>query len=321
MLNQTVLLVDDKKNNLFALENMLSVLNIEILKATCGNEALSILLEKNVSIVLLDVEMPGMDGFEVASLMKDLSRTKDIPIIFISASKKNKNYFAQGFELGAVDYICKPINSSLLKDKINALLMLTKQRDILTLRNRELELQINKLSQTLNELKSFENKHTSTKIPNKNDFDIKLNEELSRLQIQHGYISIVKLDLDYFKLFNNRYGYMAGDACLEYLEVELKFILNNTSGFLARYDSAEFAIILPNFSNDRAVNFAEDLRHKIESLKIPHEKSDVSEYLTASFGVVTELVNENTNARHLISAADIFLYSAKKSGRNKVVSM
>ncbi len=115
-----VLIVDDRPENLLTLEGILDNENLNIIKANSGNEALGVMLEQNISLVLMDVQMPGMDGFEVAEIMRSSERTKFIPIIFITAISKQRQHIFKGYESGAVDYLYKPLDLEILKSKINA---------------------------------------------------------------------------------------------------------------------------------------------------------------------------------------------------------
>lgn len=124
----TVLLVDDTPENLVALEVVLEDLDCNLIKASSGQQALGTLLKKDVSLVLLDVQMPEMDGFEVAALMRNNVKTKNIPIIFVTAISKEQKYVHQGYKAGAIDYLFKPIEPIILKGKVNFFLELDRQK-------------------------------------------------------------------------------------------------------------------------------------------------------------------------------------------------
>jgi response regulator RpfG family c-di-GMP phosphodiesterase len=125
---QRILLVDDYEPNLISLEAILEDEQWELLKATSGIDALKLLLEKEVSLVLLDVQMPEMDGFEVAAMMRKNPRTQTVPIIFLTAISKEDKYIYQGYQAGAVDYLCKPINPTILRSKVEFFMKLDKQK-------------------------------------------------------------------------------------------------------------------------------------------------------------------------------------------------
>ena len=123
-----ILLVDDRPENLLALEGILSAPDLNLVKATSGNEALSAVLEHNFALILMDVQMPDMDGFETARLMRGLEKTRQIPIIFVTAINKDQKHIFEGYDSGAVDYLFKPIDPEILKSKVTIFIELFKQK-------------------------------------------------------------------------------------------------------------------------------------------------------------------------------------------------
>jgi len=142
-----ILIVDDKPANLLSIGEILSRDNIRIFKAKSGNEALKTMLRENIDIVLLDVQMPDMDGFEVAELMRANKRTCDIPIIFITAINKEEKYIFRGYKLGAVDYIYKPITNEILRSKVNVFIKIHEQNKIIEHNTEELKQKIKELEE------------------------------------------------------------------------------------------------------------------------------------------------------------------------------
>jgi two-component system, sensor histidine kinase len=141
-----VLIVDDRPENLLTLEGILESDDLNILKAGSGNEALGILLEHNVALVLMDVQMPGMDGFEVAEIMRSSERTKFIPIIFVTAISKQRQHIFKGYESGAVDYLYKPLDLEILQSKIKAFIEFFQHKNALEETTRKLENTIKELN-------------------------------------------------------------------------------------------------------------------------------------------------------------------------------
>ena len=127
-MQQKILLVDDEPANLVSLEAILEDEDLELLKAESGPEALKMLLNEDVSLVLLDVQMPEMDGFEVAELMRNRKNTQNIPIIFVTAISKEDQYVFKGYQVGAVDYLFKPLDPTILKSKVDFFLKLDRER-------------------------------------------------------------------------------------------------------------------------------------------------------------------------------------------------
>ncbi len=151
-----ILVVDDRPENLLAMESLLESPDIVILRAESGAEALSILLLQDIALVLLDVQMPDMDGFEVAELMRSNTRTKTIPIIFVTAISKEKEYVFKGYQSGAVDYLFKPINPNILISKVTVFCNLYRQRILIEQQNAKIEKQNRELKKQLNEIHTLE---------------------------------------------------------------------------------------------------------------------------------------------------------------------
>ena len=134
-----ILLVDDRPENLVALEGILESPDLNIVKASSGNEALGLVLDHDFALVLLDVQMPDMDGFEAAEVMRSREKTRHIPIIFVTAISKDQKHIFKGYETGAVDYLFKPLDPFILKSKVNVFLELNKQKESLEKTSRELQ--------------------------------------------------------------------------------------------------------------------------------------------------------------------------------------
>ncbi len=135
---ENILIVDDRPENLLALEKLLKRPDLNIIRATSGNDALAMVLEHDFALILLDVQMPDMDGFETAELMRENDETKHIPIIFVTAISKEQKYVFKGYDSGAVDYLFKPLDPDILKSKVNVFLELNKQKTVLKKMNEEL---------------------------------------------------------------------------------------------------------------------------------------------------------------------------------------
>ena len=151
-----ILLVDDKDENLIALEGILDNPNLNLHKATSGNKALSLILEHDFALVLLDVQMPEMDGFETAELMRGIEKSKHIPIIFVTAINKDQKYVFKGYEAGAVDYLFKPLEAEVLKSKVAIFLDLYNQRKTIKKQSLELEHKMTDLNGAFLELQKKE---------------------------------------------------------------------------------------------------------------------------------------------------------------------
>lgn len=316
-----ILIVDDKPENLLALESILEGLDLNIVRATSGNKALGLMLEYDFALVLLDVQMPGMDGFETAELMRRCEKTKNIPIIFITAINKDQKCIFKGYEVGAVDYLFKPIEPLILKSKVKVFIELQKQKELLKKQAKMLEEQIDELLE-LKEL-NCKLKHISTidvltGISNRRSFEKNIQIEWQRA-IRTGIpLSLIMIDIDHFKAFNDCYGHQEGDRCLRQVAEAIVSSTQRPADFVARYGGEEFVVVLPETQREGALIVAERIRKKVESLAVKHKKSCVSPYVTVSLGISTLLPEKHYSVEELINSADKALFQAKFYGRNRV---
>ncbi len=318
-----ILIVDDRPENLLVLESILEELDLNIVKATSGNQALALMLEYDFALVLLDVQMPEMDGFETAELMRGSERTKNIPIIFVTAINKNKKCMFKGYEIGAVDYLFKPIEPLILKSKVNVFIELHRQKEQLRKQAEVLQEKVDELMR-LRELNS-KLEHLSsidvlTGISNRRSFEEKIKAEWKRAIRSKTMISLIMIDIDHFKEFNDYYGHQAGDRCLEKVAKAIVSSTQRPADLVARYGGEEFVVVLPESDRDGAVFVAERIRSQVESLAIRHEHSSVSPYVTVSLGTATLFPQSQNSVEELIYRADRALFQAKYLGRNNVES-
>ncbi len=316
-----ILIVDDKAENLLVLESILDNMNCNIIKATSGNEALSLLLDHEFALVLLDVQMPNMDGFETAELMRCNSRTRYVPIIFVTAISKEQRCIFKGYEVGAVDYLFKPVEPMILQSKVKVFLELWNQKKLLEEQTKLLELKLKELSELQQANFKLELLSTSdglTGISNRRSFDSYIDMSLKNCTRSHKPMALIMADIDYFKAYNDSYGHLSGDDCLIKVAKTMKFILKRPLDFVARYGGEEFAVILPETDEEEAKDIAEKIRTEIEALKIVHEGSSASPYITLSLGLSIIWPSRPCSIGEFIQSADKALYEAKSNGRNQV---
>lgn len=293
---QQILIVDDEEVNRKLLSNMLKDTH-ELIMAENGEQALHIIeANPDIDLILLDVMMPEIDGFEVLECLKELERAKDIPVIFITALISFDNE-EKGLRLGAVDYIYKPFRPAIVRLRIENQLHFVRQR---------------KLLQTL------VGQDGLTEIANRRRFDESLAKEWKRSQRNGLPLSLLMVDIDFFKLFNDHYGHAHGDLVLKSVAQALAQTIHRPSDLVARYGGEEFVLLLADTNEEGARIFAEKARTAIESLAIDHVHSQVASHITVSIGGATSL-NEDSTAEQLLEAADAMLYQAKAQGRNRVV--
>lgn len=291
-----ILIVEDEVFSRMKLKKILNEFG-ECVAVESGIDALKS-VEKDIlpDIIILDILMPNMDGYEVCKQLKDNPRTKDIPVIFISGLI-NITDEIKGFEMGAVDYIHKPFVPILVKARVRTHIQLKYKSDL------------------LDRLSLFD---ALTEIPNRRNFNITIEKEMFRALRNKKYISLILIDIDFFKLYNDHYGHVAGDLCLHKIAQAMMSVIKRSSDFLARYGGEEFIIILPELPIEKAMIVSESVRLAVDSLQIPHIKSTVSKNVTISLGVTSVLIKQEINPIELVQDADKALYLAKESGRNCV---
>ncbi|MGE0084592.1 MAG: diguanylate cyclase [Desulfococcaceae bacterium] len=291
---QKILIVDDEPANIRILGSALKE-EYNISFATGGEQALKI-AGSDTDLILLDIMMADMNGYEVCRKLKSSSKTRNIPVIFIT-TMSNEEDETRGLDAGAVDYITKPFSMAIVKARVRTHLELKRHRDM------------------LEHLSSFDG---LTGIPNRRRFDEFLEQEWKRAVRDASFLSLIMIDIDYFKSFNDTYGHCAGDDCLRKVAKTLAESVSRPSDLVARYGGEEFAAVLPKTDKEGAVFVAETMRKKIESLGIPHRKPETGGRLTVSIGTATVIPTPNTELSALINCSDSALYDAKHSGRNQL---
>jgi diguanylate cyclase (GGDEF)-like protein len=264
-------------------------------------QAMAALKKENIDLVLMDIEMPEVDGFALTKMIRK-EYPKWFPIIFLS-SNDSEEYLTQGIDAGADDYLTKPIKQVILSAKLRAMERITKMKGALERANKQLEIlsSIDPLTQILNRRGLKEVLASAWKI----------NER------QQGELSILMIDIDFFKPYNDNYGHPQGDKCLVQVTNTLNETLNRATDSLARYGGEEFIAVLPFTPLEGARFKAKELSLALLSQKIKHEYSSIFPYVTVSIGIATTSADDHVaNASELIKQADIALYQAKDQGRN-----
>ncbi len=292
---QRILIVDDTRENIQILAEALGV-GYKISVATNGEDALRIAgSEQAPDLILLDIMMPGMDGYEVCKRLKNEERTEKIPVIFITAKIRVEDE-TLGLEMGAVDYIAKPFSLPIVKARVKAHLELKRNRDL---------------------LENIVHLDGLTGIRNRRFFDDALANEWRRGGRRGSPLSLIMIDIDHFKKFNDTYGHIIGDDCLRQVADTLSDTVRRPADFVARYGGEEFSAVLPDTDADAARLIAELMRKRVESLEISHSGSS-AEVVTVSLGVATVVPRRSSDPEMLVQSADKMLYEAKEGGRNQV---
>ncbi|RIX47682.1 MAG: diguanylate cyclase [Rhodocyclales bacterium GT-UBC] len=291
---QTVLVVDDEKQNRTLLAELL-VDDCRIALAKNGAQALERAHELQPDLILLDVMMPDINGYDVIQALKADDATRQIPVIFISALDSTADE-ERGLDLGAVDYITKPFHPSIVRKRVRNHLQSCHHRHLL---------------ENLAKIDSL------TEIANRRRYDEALENEWRRCSRTHSPLSLAIIDVDHFKAYNDHLGHAEGDRMLRLIAKKLSDFVRRPGDLVARYGGEEFVLLLPNSSSAAAANLGEELRSSIEGLRLPHPASAISPYITISLGGVTTQPSGGEVDPQFFQAADAALYEAKAGGRNR----
>ncbi|HXC93961.1 MAG TPA: diguanylate cyclase [Geobacteraceae bacterium] len=307
-----ILIIDDTPANIQILNEFLRQ-DYAIFFSTNGPDGIRIARQELPDLILLDIMMPKMDGYEVCAKIKADPLTRQIPVIFITAMNAEEDE-AKGLDAGAIDYITKPVSAPIVKARVKNHLELKRHRDEL----KKLTIELDEKNQELNMLAR---KDALTGLANRRHFDEVLDAELKRASRSSQLLSLILCDVDFFKSYNDHYGHVAGDKCLQAIGKVLRQNFKRISDLPARYGGEEFAVIFPDTPPGSAGQLAEKLRLEMIAQAIPHAFSAAAEFVTLSFGVVGALPTGERNADWFINAADKALYQAKENGRNQVVKV
>ena len=306
-----ILVVDDSPTIRAALKALLERMGHTVVEANDGKEALQMYRQDRPGLVLIDVVMPVMDGYESARHMRETSADEWVPIIFLSSKEADQD-LDRAIEAGGDDYLVKPVSFVVLNAKIRAL-----QR-IESMRSKQLEMSRD-LATANRELEKLSRQDGLTGIANRRYFDSYLLTEVRRATREKAPVSLILSDVDHFKAFNDCYGHQAGDDCLRRVAAALSSAGRRPADLAARYGGEEFAIVLPGTVLEGAVDVAQAVSRVIGSLAIPHARSAVDKNVTLSQGIVSLIPEKETASEDLIQHADQALYQAKQQGRNRYV--
>lgn len=306
-----ILIVDDSATMRHAIGSMVRRMQREPIMASSGEEALALCAREQPGIVLLDVNMPGMDGYETARRIRAANPEDWVPIIFLSASEEDQD-LARAIESGGDDYLVKPVSQVVLSAKIRALQRLESMRHKLTELTAELSAANRRLEVT-------SQSDGLTGIANRRHFDGVLGQQIAVARRQHLPLSLALCDVDFFKAFNDHYGHLGGDECLRKVAEALRTACRRETDLVARYGGEEFALVLPATGIEGARIVTERARRNLAELAIGHAHSDVSGHVTISIGMSEFSPARDARPEDLIGRTDDALYRAKHTGRDRVV--
>ncbi len=307
-----ILIIDDTPDNIVLLNSLLCD-DYQIFFATNGLDGLELALLNKPDLILLDIMMPGIDGYEVCRTLKRQTETSQIPVIFITALVSAEEE-ARGLEIGAIDYISKPVSPPIVKNRIRNHLKLKRHSDMLELLGEE-------LTRKNRQLEVLAMQDGLTGLANRRFYDQQLDIEIRRAARNNTPLSLIFADIDFFKPYNDHYGHLAGDDCLRCVGALLQRLFRRSGDCAARYGGEEFAVILPGADADTALLMAQALVGELQAEGIPHEFSEVSVHVSMSLGVVTALRVDGKDASWFNGQADAALYLSKHDGRNRVTAL
>lgn len=296
------LVVDDQKSMRMITATIFEQMGHEVVQAENGEKAIDTCRREAIDLVLLDVEMPGINGFETALAIREQS-SHWFPIIFLSAQTEPE-FFIQGIRSGGDIYLFKPIVPEVLQAMINAMERISQSH--------------RSLQNTKAKLESIAYQDALTGLVNRRGFDESLESEIENAQLNDKPLSLMLVDVDKFKPYNDNLGHPAGDACLKKVAKLLLGSMCRDSDIVARYGGEEFGIILPNTDFVGAKKVGERICDAFHQEKVPHGYSEVADYVTVSGGLVC--MNQGAeSANLLLESADQKLYQAKEQGRARIL--
>ena len=305
-----ILIIDDSPSELLLLQSRLRRLGHEVFSAANGVRGLEMFVELKPDLVLLDVVMPGIDGHETARRMR-AAESDWVPIIFLSGRTESED-IAAGIEAGGDDYLAKPCDPTVLAAKMQSMQRIAAMRARLLQTTRELE-NANAALALIAQTDGL------TGVGNRRALDDALAREVGRAARNRTPISVVMLDVDHFKLYNDRYGHLAGDECLRRVARAVAATPARAADFVGRYGGEEFCIVLPDTPALGALHAAERMRLAVEALEIP--AAGDAKWVSVSLGVATGLPASGAALVGLLADADRALYAAKHAGRNRALHL
>jgi len=310
-----ILIVDDSRTYQAMLASYVKEMGYESVEAMSGEEALEVFTQEWPDLILLDVTMPGMNGYETALEFRTLGDewAHWVPIIFLSSSVGDKD-IVKGIEAGGDDYLAKPISEIVLRAKIKAMMRMADHRR----HSIETALALTKANEELEKLSKSDG---LTGIANKRYFIEYMKQEWLRCMRSGLPVSLLFIDVDHFKPYNDHYGHVKGDVCLKKIAQRLHGAVQRSSDITFRYGGEEFAIILPETDHQGMRHMGDVVVQTMRDLKLPHAYSSAADFVTISVGGATMIPVKGENPSLIIEQADQGVYQAKESGRNRFVAI
>lgn len=310
---QSIVIVDDTPDNLRLLVGILNERGYKVRPAPNGVRALATVEKELPELILLDIMMPEMNGYEVCRRLKENEKTHDIPVIFLSALNEVFDK-VKAFQAGGVDFITKPFQVEEVLARVNTHLTIRAQQKALKKQNKELHKKNILITEQTKKLQLLAITDSLTGLSNRRDFLKKTIQEAKRFERSKNPFSFLFLDIDHFKTINDTYGHNCGDAVLIGVARSLEKSLRGQD-ILARWGGEEFVCLLPDTNTEGARNVAEKMRCTIENLS--QKCGDIPISVTVTLGIC--LYDGSRSTEECINYADACMYRGKQKGRNQVV--
>ena len=308
-----VLVVDDSPSMRAVICRMCETMDLLPVEADCGERALELYPQERPGIVLMDVNMPGIDGYETARQIRALDPQDWTPIIFLSANEADQDY-SKAIESGGDDYLIKPVGRIVLLAKIRALQRLDEMR-------RKLQEVSSELAASNRRLEQLSQRDGLTGISNRRYFDVFFSQHLALASRQKTRLAVALCDVDSFKLYNDNYGHLAGDECLRKVATALARCCRRATDLVARYGGEEFAVVMPDTDLEGAVQLMNKVRTALTGMAIEHSHNlAATKIVSLSIGVTIFDADADSKPEDLLARADAALYEAKDGGRDRVIA-
>ncbi len=303
---QHILIVDDIPANLTMLEAIISRPGIEIVKATSGRQAIDLAEKHELSLILLDVKMPDINGFRVAETLKAQAATQFVPIIFITGTERSNEVLIESYASGAVDVLFKPIEPEIIRAKVTIFLELDEQRRLIHAQRESLE-------EAFEQLQHFAQLDQLTGLYNREEISNILVNLMEKARRDDHTLALLFLDLDHFKNINDSLGHDVGDMLLKSVALRIRNAVRK-SDFIARLGGDEFAVILTGLENEETASLV--AQKILDQLVIPHTLENHEVIVSSSIGIAIFDDNYHSSS-DLLKAADAAMYQAKRKGRSQ----
>ncbi|WP_082070605.1 GGDEF domain-containing response regulator [Gynuella sunshinyii] len=300
-----ILVVEDSSTLRAGMKTMIASLGHSAVFAKSGEEALQMVGSLSIDMIIMDIELPGLDGYETTMLFREALCDHWVPIIFVTGNSSDESVL-KAIDAGGDDYLVKPVSQTLLQAKIIAMQRIA-----------DMQANLHELNRKLSEQSETD---PLTGLSNRRYFNLRAVDQFETARRMALSVAIMMMDIDQFKVYNDNYGHLQGDSCLQQVSRVLKSVVRRTTDLVARFGGEEFIIMLQDCDAKGAQMIADEIMAAIDQAAIPHEYSAVSDHVTLSIGVCVIVPDRNlVELQDCIKIADEQLYKAKNRGRAQAV--